>query len=46
MMAKQDWIRRWLLNHIIHHRERRYVYLRLNNIPAPALYGQSGDADA
>jgi hypothetical protein len=36
-------IRSFVLNHIIHHRAILTVYLRLNDIPVPALYGPSGD---
>ena len=31
------------LNHMIHHRAQLGVYLRLNGIPVPALYGPSAD---
>ncbi len=30
-------------NHQIHHRAQLGVYLRLNNLPVPALYGPSAD---
>ncbi len=30
-------------NHIIHHRAQLGVYLRLNDIPVPAVYGPSAD---
>ena len=36
-------MRTWVLNHTIHHRGHLCVYLRLNDIPVPALYGPSGD---
>ena len=36
-------IRTWVLNHTIHHRAHLCVYLRLNDIPVPALYGPSAD---
>ncbi|MGD9723771.1 MAG: DinB family protein [Pirellulales bacterium] len=36
-------IRTFVLNHAIHHRAILCVYLRLNDIPVPALYGNSGD---
>jgi uncharacterized damage-inducible protein DinB len=36
-------IRTFVLNHIIHHRAILTVYLRLNDIPVPGLYGPSGD---
>lgn len=42
-MPKAAVIRTWVLNHSIHHRAIMTVYLRLNDIPAPALYGPSGD---
>jgi uncharacterized damage-inducible protein DinB len=32
-----------VLNHNVHHRAQLGVYLRLNNIPVPALYGPSAD---
>jgi uncharacterized damage-inducible protein DinB len=36
-------IRSFVLNHSIHHRAYLCSYLRLNDIPVPALYGPSGD---
>lgn len=36
-------IRSFILNHTIHHRAFLCSYLRLNDIPVPALYGPSGD---
>jgi uncharacterized damage-inducible protein DinB len=35
--------RTFVLNHIIHHRGQLTVYLRLNDIPVPAIYGPSAD---
>lgn len=32
-----------LVNHIVHHRAQIGVYLRLNDIPVPAIYGPSAD---
>lgn len=31
------------LNHWVHHRGQLTVYLRLNNIPVPSIYGPSAD---
>jgi uncharacterized damage-inducible protein DinB len=31
------------LNHLVHHRAQLTVYLRLNDIPVPSLYGPSAD---
>ncbi len=31
------------LNHLVHHRAQLGVYLRLNNLPVPAVYGPSAD---
>jgi len=31
------------LNHLIHHRSQLAVYLRLNDLPVPGLYGPSAD---
>jgi uncharacterized damage-inducible protein DinB len=36
-------VRSFLLNHIIHHRAQFGVYLRLNDIPVPSIYGPSAD---
>lgn len=35
--------RRMCMNHLIHHVAQLGVYLRLNGIPVPALYGPSAD---
>ena len=35
--------RSFVMNHIIHHRGQLSVYLRLNDIPVPSLYGPSAD---
>jgi uncharacterized damage-inducible protein DinB len=36
-------VRRMMLNHIIHHRAQMGVYLRLNNVPVPSVYGPTAD---
>ena len=36
-------LRSFVMNHIIHHRAQLGVYLRLNNVPVPAIYGPSAD---
>jgi uncharacterized damage-inducible protein DinB len=36
-------IRDFVMNHSIHHRAQLGVYLRLNDIPVPAIYGPSAD---
>ena len=36
-------LRTWVMNHVIHHRAQLGVYLRLNNIQVPAIYGPSAD---
>lgn len=36
-------IRRFVLNHLIHHRATLCVYLHLNDIPVPGMYDPSGD---
>ena len=35
--------RSFILHHIIHHRGQLSVYLRLNDVPVPAIYGPSAD---
>jgi len=39
-------LRSFVMNHMIHHRAQLGVYLRLNDIPVPALYGPSADEGA
>jgi uncharacterized damage-inducible protein DinB len=39
-------VRSFVLNHNVHHRAQLGVYLRLNNIPVPAIYGPSADEGA
>jgi|ERR1700681_1245162 uncharacterized damage-inducible protein DinB len=36
-------LRGFVVNHIIHHRGQMTVYLRLNDIPVPSIYGPSAD---
>lgn len=36
-------LRRFLLNHLVHHRGQLTVYLRLHNVPLPPIYGPSAD---
>lgn len=36
-------LRTWVMNHLIHHRAQLGVYLRLNDIAVPAIYGPSAD---
>jgi uncharacterized damage-inducible protein DinB len=45
-MPRVGVLRSMVLNHSIHHRGHLCVYLRLNNVPVPALYGPSGDEGA
>lgn len=39
-------LRSLIMNHLIHHRGQLTVYLRLNDLPLPALYGPSADEAA
>ncbi len=36
-------LRSFVLNHNIHHRAQLGVYLRLNDVPVPSIYGPSAD---
>ena len=36
-------LRSMVFNHLIHHRGQLTVYLRMNDVPVPALYGPSAD---
>ena len=38
-------LRVMVMNHLIHHRAQLGVYLRLNNIAIPGMYGPSADED-
>lgn len=42
-MPKAAVIRAFVLSHIIHHRGQLSVYLRLNDIAVPSIYGPSAD---
>ena len=37
-------LRRFVLNHLIHHRAILCVYLRMNNVPVPGMYDPTGAA--
>ena len=39
-------LRSFVFNHSVHHRAQLGVYLRLNDIPVPAIYGPSADDSA
>jgi uncharacterized damage-inducible protein DinB len=45
-MPKAAVLRSFIFNHAIHHRAQLTVYLRLNNVAVPALYGPSADEAA
>jgi uncharacterized damage-inducible protein DinB len=42
-MPRAAVLRSMVMNHSIHHRAILCVYLRLNDIPVPGMYGPSGD---
>jgi uncharacterized damage-inducible protein DinB len=42
-MPKVAVLRSFVMNHSIHHRGELIVYLRLNDIPVPGVYGPSAD---
>ena len=42
-LKKRALLRRILLNHSIHHRGQLSVYLRLNDVPLPSVYGPTAD---
>jgi len=42
-MPRYSVLRISALNHLVHHRAQLGVYLRLNDVPVPALYGPSAD---
>lgn len=36
-------MRTFVMNHLIHHRGQLEVYLRMNDVPLPAIYGPTAD---
>jgi len=42
-MPRVTVLRTFVMNHCIHHRAQLGVYLRLNDIPVPSIYGPSAD---
>ena len=44
-LPKYQVLRIFCMNHLVHHRAQLGVYLRLLNIPVPAVYGPSADDD-
>lgn len=42
-MPRVALLRTFVMNHLIHHRAQLGLYLRLNDIPVPAIYGPSAD---
>jgi uncharacterized damage-inducible protein DinB len=42
-MPRVGAFRSFILNHIIHHRGQLSVYLRLNDVPVPPIYGPTAD---
>jgi uncharacterized damage-inducible protein DinB len=42
-LPKAACVRSFVMNHGIHHRAQLGVYLRLNDVPVPAIYGPSAD---
>ena len=44
-MPRAAILRSFVLNHNIHHRAHLCVYLRVNEVPVPALYGPSADEE-
>lgn len=45
-MPRLGVIRSFVLNHLIHHRAHLLVYLRMNDVPVPGMYGPSADEDS
>ena len=42
-MPRSAVLRSFVMNHTIHHRAQLGVYLRLNGVPVPGMYGPSAD---
>jgi uncharacterized damage-inducible protein DinB len=42
-MPRFSAMRRFVLNHLVHHRGQMTVYLRLQDVPLPPIYGPTAD---
>ena len=42
-LPKAAVLRSFVMNHLIHHRAQLGLYLRLNDVPVPSIYGPSAD---
>lgn len=42
-MPRAAVLRTMMMNHILHHRGQLSVYLRLNDVPLPSIYGPTAD---
>jgi len=42
-MPRAAVMRNMIMNHLIHHRAQLGVYLRLNDVPVPGMYGPTAD---
>src|SRR5437660_1817240 len=42
-MPRTSVLRSFVFNHLVHHRRQLTVYLRLQNVPLPSLYGPTAD---
>lgn len=42
-MPRTAVLRGMVFNHLVHHRGQLTIYLRMNDVPLPALYGPSAD---
>jgi uncharacterized damage-inducible protein DinB len=42
-ITRGELLRSVMLNHWYHHRGQLTVYLRINDVPLPAVYGDSAD---
>jgi uncharacterized damage-inducible protein DinB len=42
-MPRTAVLRGFIMNHMIHHRAQLGIYLRLNDVPVPSIYGPSAD---
>jgi uncharacterized damage-inducible protein DinB len=42
-MPRIAFLRGFVMNHIVHHRAQLGVYLRMNDVPVPSVYGPSAD---
>jgi uncharacterized damage-inducible protein DinB len=43
LTSTRRYVVRQTINHLVHHRGQLTVYLRMNDVPLPSIYGPTAD---